>query len=154
MIIFNSALCEALPIFLDRISSPIISVILSVTVVLLFGEYAARPGWSDCFCVRLTPFVSLRIIPQAICRKHGLKFAGHLSWYEGVAIILRDVGLLKPCNRLIWFMIVIFLPIAWPLSKLLDFFFGEEVQLSDFFFCLWPCRSHPCSILLSIAGQS
>jgi hypothetical protein len=30
---------EALPIFLDRLTSPFLAIIMSVTLVLLFGEY-------------------------------------------------------------------------------------------------------------------
>lgn len=42
---------QALPLFLDRLADPITAVLLSVTVVLVFGE----------------------IIPQAVCSRYGLK---------------------------------------------------------------------------------
>ena len=50
LVVWNAIAAEALPLVLDRITDPITAVILSVTVVLLFGE----------------------IIPQALCSNHGL----------------------------------------------------------------------------------
>ena len=38
LLICNAGANEALPIFLDRLTNPVISVIVSVTAVLLFGE--------------------------------------------------------------------------------------------------------------------
>lgn len=49
---------EALPIFLDRISTPVAAVIISVTAVLIFGE----------------------IIPQALCKRFGLAIGSNLYW--------------------------------------------------------------------------
>lgn len=42
---------QALPIFLDKLVDPVTAVLLSVTVVLVFGE----------------------ILPQAVCRSYGLQ---------------------------------------------------------------------------------
>ncbi|KAG9396128.1 protein of unknown function DUF21 [Carpediemonas membranifera] len=50
LLLCNAAAMEALPLFLDRISSPVVAILLSVTAVLLFGE----------------------IIPQAACSRYGL----------------------------------------------------------------------------------
>lgn len=50
LVLWNAVAAEALPLVLDRITDPVTAVILSVTVVLMFGE----------------------IIPQAICSSHGL----------------------------------------------------------------------------------
>lgn len=38
LLLGNAAAVEAMPIFLDRISSPVIAIVVSVTAVLLFGE--------------------------------------------------------------------------------------------------------------------
>lgn len=39
LLLANAAAMEALPIFLDRISSPVAAILISVTMVLFFGEY-------------------------------------------------------------------------------------------------------------------
>ena len=38
LLLANAAAVEAMPIFLDRVSDPIIAVVVSVTAVLIFGE--------------------------------------------------------------------------------------------------------------------
>lgn len=38
LLISNAAAMEALPIFLDRLTDPIIAIVISVTLVLMFGE--------------------------------------------------------------------------------------------------------------------
>ena len=38
LLLANAAAVESMPIFLDRISSPIIAILVSVTAVLIFGE--------------------------------------------------------------------------------------------------------------------
>eukprot|EP00127_Corallochytrium_limacisporum_P001752 Clim_evm6s78 gene=Clim_evmTU6s78 len=58
LLLVNSACMEALPIFLDRIVHPVVAVILSVTLILMFGE----------------------IIPQAICTRFGLAVGANLAW--------------------------------------------------------------------------
>ncbi|PAA61227.1 hypothetical protein BOX15_Mlig012029g2 [Macrostomum lignano] len=50
LLLGNAACVEAMPIFLDRVSDPIIAIVVSVTAVLFFGE----------------------VIPQALCTKFGL----------------------------------------------------------------------------------
>ena len=37
LVLWNAASMEALPIFLDKLADPVTAVILSVTVVLIFG---------------------------------------------------------------------------------------------------------------------
>jgi metal transporter CNNM len=64
---------EALPIFLDRISSPVAAILISVTMVLFFGEYKKFSENSYFF---------LRIIPQSICHKFGLAVGANLAWYK------------------------------------------------------------------------
>lgn len=57
LLLANAAAVEAMPIFLDRISSPIIAIVVSVSAVLMFGE----------------------IIPQALCTRYGLAIGYYLS---------------------------------------------------------------------------
>lgn len=38
LLLANAAAVESMPIFMDRISSPVIAIVVSVTAVLLFGE--------------------------------------------------------------------------------------------------------------------
>lgn len=51
LLIGNSLAMESLPIFLDKLASPVVAILISVTLILLFGE----------------------ILPQAICTRYGLK---------------------------------------------------------------------------------
>lgn len=57
LLLANAMAMEALPIFLDRLTSPFLAIIMSVTLVLLFGE----------------------IIPQALCSRYSLAIGAHLS---------------------------------------------------------------------------
>ena len=43
LLLCNAAAAEALPLFLDRLADPVTAVLVSVTVVLLFG--ACVCGW-------------------------------------------------------------------------------------------------------------
>lgn len=38
LLLANAAAVESMPIFLDKISSPVIAILVSVTAVLIFGE--------------------------------------------------------------------------------------------------------------------
>jgi hypothetical protein len=55
LLLANASAMEALPIFLDKIVSPTISIILSVSLVLMFGEVIPQVGvawgghWFFCF---------------------------------------------------------------------------------------------------------
>ncbi len=62
----NAAAAEALPLFLDRLFNPITAVLLSVTVVLLFGE----------------------IIPQALCQRYGLAIGAGAAPFVRVLMAL------------------------------------------------------------------
>jgi ankyrin repeat/SOCS box protein 13/metal transporter CNNM len=66
LLLANAAAVEAMPIFLDRVSSPIVAVAVSVSAVLLFGE----------------------IIPQALCTRYGLAIGYYLSPFVRVLIFL------------------------------------------------------------------
>lgn len=63
---------QALPIFLDRLANPVAAVLISVTVVLVFGE----------------------IIPQAICSRYGLKVGAHSAWFVKALMVV--------CSPLAW----------------------------------------------------
>ncbi|XP_021682669.2 DUF21 domain-containing protein At2g14520 isoform X2 [Hevea brasiliensis] len=84
LLICNAAAMEALPIFLDGLVSAWGAILISVTLILLFGE----------------------IIPQAVCSRYGLAIGA------AVAPIVQV---------LVW----ICFPVAYPISKLLDFLLGE-----------------------------
>lgn len=84
LLICNAAAMEALPIFLDSLVSAYGAILISVTLILLFGE----------------------IIPQSVCSRYGLAI--------GAAV--------APAVRvLVW----ICFPIAYPISKLLDYLLGH-----------------------------
>ena len=57
LLLSNAAAVESMPLFLDKISSPVIAIVVSVTAVLIFGE----------------------VVPQAICTRYGLAIGAYLS---------------------------------------------------------------------------
>eukprot|EP00339_Tiarina_fusa_P023288 CAMPEP_0117024810 /NCGR_PEP_ID=MMETSP0472-20121206/18387_1 /TAXON_ID=693140 ORGANISM="Tiarina fusus, Strain LIS" /NCGR_SAMPLE_ID=MMETSP0472 /ASSEMBLY_ACC=CAM_ASM_000603 /LENGTH=368 /DNA_ID=CAMNT_0004731345 /DNA_START=302 /DNA_END=1408 /DNA_ORIENTATION=- len=61
----NAIAMEALPLFLDRLVGPFFAIVLSVTLVLLFGE----------------------IIPQAVCTRFGLAIGANLSPLVWILIV-------------------------------------------------------------------
>ncbi|MQL80513.1 hypothetical protein Taro_012974 [Colocasia esculenta] len=84
LLIGNSLAMEALPIFLDALVPAWGAILISVTLILTFGE----------------------IIPQAVCSRYGLSVGAKLA---GVVRIL----------------LLVFFPIAYPISKLLDRLLGK-----------------------------
>ncbi|KAL8199754.1 hypothetical protein R6Q57_013322 [Mikania cordata] len=85
LLICNAIAMEALPIFLDSILLPWTAILISVTLVVAFGE----------------------IIPQAVCSRYGLAIGAKLS------ILVR-------------LLVIVVFPIAYPVSKLLDWILGKE----------------------------
>lgn len=85
LLICNAAAMEALPIFLDSLITAWGAILISVTLILLFGE----------------------IIPQSVCTRHGLAIGAKVS----------------PVVRV---LVVICFPVAYPISKLLDYLLGHE----------------------------
>ncbi|XP_031475618.1 DUF21 domain-containing protein At2g14520-like isoform X1 [Nymphaea colorata] len=84
LLVCNSLAMEALPIFLDALLPAWGAILMSVTLILAFGE----------------------IIPQAVCSRYGLKIGAKL------ASVVRV-------------LLLIFLPITYPISKLLDWLLGK-----------------------------
>ncbi|CAM6025243.1 unnamed protein product [Sphagnum balticum] len=84
LLIGNSLAMEALPIFLDAIVNTWGAILISVTLILMFGEIA----------------------PQAICSRFGLAVGAAMA----------------PVVRV---LLVIFFPVAFPISKLLDLILGK-----------------------------
>ncbi|KAL6893637.1 hypothetical protein ACP4OV_007735 [Aristida adscensionis] len=84
LLICNAAAMEALPIFLDGLVTAWGAILISVTLILLFGE----------------------ILPQSICSRYGLAIGA------AVAPLVRV---------LVW----ICFPVAYPISKLLDYVLGH-----------------------------
>jgi len=66
LLLCNSAAMEALPLFLDKLVSEYIAIIISVTAVLLFGE----------------------IIPQSICCRFGMAVGSKTAWLVRVLMWL------------------------------------------------------------------
>ncbi|CAN0920974.1 DUF21 domain-containing protein At2g14520 [Linum grandiflorum] len=84
LLICNAAAMEALPIFLDKLVTALGAVLISVTLLLLFGE----------------------ILPQAFCSRYGLAIGATVAPFVRV---------------LVW----ICFPVAYPISKLLDYVLGH-----------------------------
>ncbi|XP_060175953.1 DUF21 domain-containing protein At2g14520-like [Lycium barbarum] len=85
LLICNAAAMEALPIFLDSLITAWGAILISVTLILLFGE----------------------IIPQSVCSRYGLAIGATMAPF------VRILG---------W----ICFPIAYPISKLLDYLLGHR----------------------------
>ncbi|KAG0625982.1 hypothetical protein M758_2G093500 [Ceratodon purpureus] len=85
LLIGNALAMEALPIFLDSLVEAWGAILISVTLILLFGE----------------------IIPQAVCSRYGLAVGAAMS----------------PVVRI---LLVVFFPISYPISKLLDAVLGKR----------------------------
>ncbi|XP_059624055.1 DUF21 domain-containing protein At2g14520-like isoform X2 [Cornus florida] len=84
LLLSNAAAMEALPVFLDNLVPDWGAILISVTLILLFGE----------------------IVPQSVCTRYGLVIGAALA----------------PVVRvLVW----ICFPVAYPISKLLDYLLGE-----------------------------
>ena len=92
LLLFNSVSNEALPVFLDTLVPDYMAILLSVTLVLIFGE----------------------ILPSAF-------FTGPTQLHTAATFI--------PFVKILMFF---FYPLAFPLSRALDYFFGvdEEENLS------------------------
>lgn len=84
LLIGNSLAMEALPIFLDKLVPPWAAILISVTLILMFGE----------------------ILPQAICTRYGLVVGATMAPFVRV-------------------LLLIFYPIAYPISKVLDWMLGK-----------------------------
>ncbi|KAI5656057.1 hypothetical protein M9H77_24850 [Catharanthus roseus] len=84
LLIGNSLAMESLPIFLDKLVPPWAAILISVTLILMFGE----------------------ILPQAICTRYGLTVGATMA----------------PLVRL---LLWIFFPVAYPISKVLDWMLGK-----------------------------
>ncbi|XP_022158632.1 DUF21 domain-containing protein At2g14520-like [Momordica charantia] len=84
LLICNAAAMEALPIFLDGLVTAWGAILISVTLILLFGE----------------------IIPQSVCSRYGLAIGSTVAPFVRV---------------LVW----VCFPVAYPISKLLDFLLGH-----------------------------
>ncbi|CAN1284701.1 DUF21 domain-containing protein At2g14520 [Linum perenne] len=84
-LLFFPPICDqALPIFLDKLVTALGAVLISVTLLLLFGE----------------------ILPQAFCSRYGLAIGSTVAPFVRV---------------LVW----ICFPVAYPISKLLDYVLGH-----------------------------
>ncbi|KAL9240778.1 hypothetical protein vseg_014958 [Gypsophila vaccaria] len=66
LLLFNAASMEALPIYLNKLFNESVAIILSVTLVLAFGE----------------------VIPQAICTRYGLAVGANFVWLVRALMIL------------------------------------------------------------------
>ncbi|KAI3907403.1 hypothetical protein MKW92_003245 [Papaver armeniacum] len=84
LLIGNALAMESLPLFLDELVAPWAAVLLSVTLILMFGE----------------------ILPQAVCTRYGMKVGAMTAPFVRVLLCL-------------------FFPIAYPISKMLDWMLGK-----------------------------
>jgi len=78
LVLANAACTEALPIVLDRLADPVTAVMLSIVVVLVFGE----------------------IIPQALCSRFGLVIGAHAATAVR-ALMLATAPISWPISKLL-----------------------------------------------------
>ena len=101
---------EALPIFLDRLVTPTMSIVISVTMVLIFGEILPQVIRPRVFSVSFFFCFSSNfgeILPQAVFSHYRLPIGAYLS----------------PFVRVLEFL---FYPIAKPVAVALDYFLGPD----------------------------
>lgn len=88
---------QALPLFIDRLADPFTAVVVSVSMVLVFGGWHSirslgiafltacpSPEWmhrnrSNTYCWYFGPLPTGEILPQAICSRYGLKVSAFPS---------------------------------------------------------------------------
>ncbi|KAG5581305.1 hypothetical protein H5410_051932 [Solanum commersonii] len=124
LLICNAAAMEALPIFLDSLITAWGAILISVTLILLFGEnflglseliYAYSTGLPSLMLLKYLNLLALigyysvveQIIPQSLCSRHGLTIGATMAPFVRV---------------LVW----ICFPIAYPIGKLLDYLLGHQ----------------------------
>jgi len=125
---------QTLPLVLDRLADPITAVLLSITVVLIFGApprpgllvlaalqppgsaaaaRPARPELSRALPERAGGAARARaarageIIPQAVCTRYGLAVGAYSAWVVQALMVLTS-------------------PLSYPLARLLDWVLGSE----------------------------
>lgn len=91
LLLLNSISNEALPLFLDQLVPSYAAVLISVTMVLIFGE----------------------IVPSAI-------FTGP-----------DQISMAATMSPLVKIVRMIFMPVAWPIAKLLDLFLGHDESIGN-----------------------
>uniref|UniRef100_A0A915HGK7 CNNM transmembrane domain-containing protein n=1 Tax=Romanomermis culicivorax TaxID=13658 RepID=A0A915HGK7_ROMCU len=64
LVLANALAVEAMPLIMDRISSPAVAILISVTAVLIFGE----------------------VLPQALCGRYGLVIGYLFNWLVWIII--------------------------------------------------------------------
>ncbi|XP_046848742.1 DUF21 domain-containing protein At4g33700-like [Xenia sp. Carnegie-2017] len=69
LLLSNAVAVESMPLCLDRVSNPIIAVVVSVTAVLLFGE----------------------VLPQALCTRYGLAIGAFFSPFVRLLMLLMFI---------------------------------------------------------------
>lgn len=84
LVMSNAAIAVSLPIILQKITNLYIAIVVSITVVLFFGD----------------------ALPHAVISRNGLAIGGILS-------------------PLVFLLLIVFFPLAWPLSKWLDCMLGS-----------------------------
>ncbi|XP_028411716.1 DUF21 domain-containing protein At4g33700-like [Dendronephthya gigantea] len=69
LLLANAVAVESMPLCLDRISNPIVAVVVSVTAVLLFGE----------------------VLPQALCTRYGLAIGAFFSPFVKLLMLIMFI---------------------------------------------------------------
>uniref|UniRef100_A0A915JHC3 CNNM transmembrane domain-containing protein n=1 Tax=Romanomermis culicivorax TaxID=13658 RepID=A0A915JHC3_ROMCU len=82
LVLANALAVETMPLIIDRISTPLIAILVSVTAVLIFGE----------------------VLPQAVCGRYGLIIGYLFSWLVWV-IIGAEFVVAYPLSKLLEYML-------------------------------------------------
>lgn len=102
---------QTLPIFLDKLVPPWAAILISVTLILMFGEVVHHQlkMWIFWFLMYFActnyyslffsyTYISLQILPQAVCTRYGLRVGATMA----------------PLVRL---LLLLFFPLSYPISK-------------------------------------
>ncbi len=91
---------------LDKLVHEVVAIIISATAVLLFGAAIQHIDRDHGKFPPITKHAG-EIIPQAACSRYGLRIGAAMAWPVRILMFLA-------------------FPVAWPVSKLLDYVLGGE----------------------------
>ncbi|KAF1873126.1 hypothetical protein Lal_00016257 [Lupinus albus] len=98
LLICNAAAMETLPIFLDSLVTAWGAILISVTLILLFGEakfFTGKGGGGNVHLAGFEPvlwlmFTPVKIIPQSVCSRYGLAIGAMVAPFVRVLVWLLD----------------------------------------------------------------
>lgn len=75
----NTRTRQTLPLFLDQLTNPVGAILISVTMVLVFGESMFTAGWDSVTCALTAETRALLVTQVKLCRKPSASASDWLS---------------------------------------------------------------------------